>query len=24
MPRTADIQKLSHQFLPTDAVLTNW
>jgi len=24
MPRTADIQKLSHHFLPTDAVLTNW
>jgi oligoendopeptidase F len=24
MTRTADIQKLSHQFLPTDAVLTNW
>ena len=24
MPRTADIQKLKHQFLPTDAVLTNW
>jgi oligoendopeptidase F len=24
MPRTADIQKLSHQFLPTDAVLINW
>ncbi|NQW79324.1 MAG: M3 family oligoendopeptidase [Chitinophagaceae bacterium] len=24
MTRTADIQKLGHQFLPTDAVLTNW
>ena len=24
MPRTADIQKLNHHFLPTDAVLTNW
>ena len=24
MPRTADIKKLSHHFLPTDAVLTNW
>ena len=24
MPRTADIQKLPHQFLPKDAVLTNW
>ena len=24
MPRTADIQKLGHHFLPTDAVLTNW
>ena len=24
MTRTADIQKLSHQFLPTNAVLTNW
>ena len=24
MTRTADIQKLSHQFLPADAVLTNW
>lgn len=24
MTRTADIQKLSHQFLPNDAVLTNW
>jgi oligoendopeptidase F len=24
MTRTADIQKLGHQFLPTNAVLTNW
>lgn len=24
MTRTADIQKLSHQFLPTDAVITHW
>jgi oligoendopeptidase F len=24
MPRTADIQKLSHHFLPSDAVLINW
>ena len=24
MTRTADIQKLSHQFLPSDAILNNW
>ena len=24
MVRTADIQKLKHQFLPSDAVITHW